>query len=1073
MALDLFTASAGAGKTQYVINQVCAQCEQKPLPRVLVILPSGAQLVAFRERLAATTIATFGVILTDFHTLYHDILDAASVLPRLMPEAARYRVVRTVIRQLAAANQLPYFAPIAEKPGFIAAVSDLIAELKEGLTQPDNFAQLASTPRSRDLAAIYSAYQAFLRERELADREGMGWLALAALEADVHLYADLDYVAADGFDEFNPTQLALLNLLTARVTRLDVTLTFQPDRLAHIRFVRMLEQFKNATRVELTPSALPRAAPLEHLERTLFELGGPRQSADDGVKIISAPDRAREVRAIARGVKRLLIGGGRADQVGVLFRRLDGYQALVREVFAEYGIPFRVREGMPLESNPLIAALTNLLMLSVNNFPRRDTLDALRSPYFALRDLTPNNLAQIEAITREAVVVKGREAWLAAFVKPTEPPPVQDAGPTMHEDDENTRLVVRLSKEEIDALRAKVDTFLTRVTPPERATPRDYVAWIEALIGPDPRAEEWQQQNFPDQVEEDTTSFRVIERARASSLDLAEIAARDVSALAEFKDGLRGMVEAAEILGEGEIAWSDFLRDLLDAVSVAKYDLTPTTEGRVVISTITQARGVSKEYIFLGGLVESEFPPRAPEDPLLTAGEREALRAAGVPLASLQTREETTLFYEAVTLARKKLYLSYPTFDDKANSLYPSPYIQSVRQVLDPIPQEILSLNYVPAPNESASLTELAVSLTSPNARDTASAVALDQSLQRASPAWRHSLFARQVEARRESLMPHDEFSGVMHDAKLRAEFAAKFGADHRWSASQFSEWGACGFRFFAKRLLNLEEITEPEEGLDNLQLGSLYHEILEQAYGEFAKRSIAVTAATLADAQRTMAETAERILKDAPTRFAFRPTAWWSEERGEILRRLNALLEAEAERNGDSAPVPFALEMPFGFKGKPALNVQLPVGTIRVIGKIDRIDRVVDGTVVLIDYKTGSTPIGPAEVIQGRNLQLPIYVLAAEGQGHRVTDAFFVHIRGGKTSGNLAKVDRAGWLGLAKEHINRYVGFARAGNFSVEPNQFENGTCNAYCEFASLCRVGRWSLKNKTPASAQEATAD
>jgi ATP-dependent helicase/DNAse subunit B len=144
---------------------------------------------------------------------------------------------------------------------------------------------------------------------------------------------------------------------------------------------------------------------------------------------------------------------------------------------------------------------------------------------------------------------------------------------------------------------------------------------------------------------------------------------------------------------------------------------------------------------------------------------------------------------------------------------------------------------------------------------------------------------------------------------------------------------------------------------------------------------------------------------------------------------------------------------------------ISLPIDPIRVIGAIDRIDRGYLG-VTLVDYKSGSTPIGSAEVIQGRNLQLPVYVLAAEAQGLRVVEAFFFHIRGGKTSGNLSKVDRAGWLEAAKGHMNRYVSLARAGAFAVEPNQFDNGACNAYCEFISLCRVGRWSVKTQALAT-------
>ena len=1050
MPLTLITAPAGAGKTQYVIQQICARCETKALPRIMVILPSSTQLVALRDRLGELPNPTFGVTLTHYHNLYHSILDEAEALPRLMPEAARYRVVRAVIHRLAETQQLPYFVAIADKPGFIATVSALIGDLKEALTTPEQFSAAASTPRTRDLAAIYSAYQIFLSDHDLADREGMGWLALLALEANAQLYADFDYIVADGFDEFNPTQLRLINLLAGRVPHLEITLTYQPNRLAHLRFARTLEHFGNVTPINLPRAVPPRAVSLEHLEQYLFDLNPSPVSAQENVLMISAPDRIREVRAIARTVKQLLIDGVAPNLIGVLFRRLEAYQILTREIFAEFGIPFRVRDELALSSNALISTLVNLLTLSTNEFPRRNTLDALHSPYLVWRDVTPDNLMHIEEITREAVVVKGREAWLSAFIKPVE---------SLREDEEDNRLVMQLTQEEIDALRTKVEAVLQRITPPERGTSRDFVTWIESLLGPDPRVQAWQRENFPDQVEEDTTSLRIIERARTDDSDLVEMAARDACALAEFSNVLRGIVQSSEILGDGEISWSDFINDLLNAVEAATYDLTPSVEGRVVISPITQNRGVPKDYIFLGGLVEGEFPPRVPEDPLLTMVEREMLSNAKVLFTSRQARDETTLFYEAVTLARKKLYLSYPTLDNDANPLYPSPYLSAVKQVLLEIPTKNLSLNYVPATQESASMNELAVALTSVNAHHLSSDLHLAQTLERESMTWRHSLFARQIEARRESPLPHDEFGGVMCNPHLQNEFAQKFGGDYLWSASQFNEWGACGFRFFAKRLLNLQELIEPDEGLDVLQLGALYHEILEQTYQQFSKYSMAVTPATLPDTQRILIATADSILQDAPQRFAFRPIAWWKEERQEIVRRLLALLESESERNKDSAPIPFNFEVPFGFKGKPALHISLPMGSIRVIGAIDRIDQGDQG-VTLVDYKSGSTPIGEREVILGRNLQLPVYVLAAQAMGLAVHDAFFFHIRGGKTSGNFSRVDREGWLAAAQDYMNRYVASARVGRFAVEPNQFDNRACAAHCEFEALCRVGRWSLK-------------
>lgn len=1038
MALHLLTSPSGAGKTQYVIEQIESVCAAKTLPRILILLPSRAQINAFRERLGKLPRPAFGVTLTDFHTLYRSILDSADALPRLMPEAARYRVLRALLRMLVSADSLPYFAPIADKPGFISAVAELIAELKEGRVLPERFAELAATPRVRDLAQIYSAYQEFLRAHELADSEGVGWLALAALEMNPQLCADYDYVAADGFDELNPTQRELLHLLAARLQRLDVTLTYEPARRAPARFAETFARLNVPARA-LEKFAPPRAEPLAHLEKFLFEANASQTSAREHIAITAAPDRVREVREIARRVKQLLLENVSPAQIGVLFRSLPSYADIVRQVFGEYGVPYRVSHELPLASNPLVAALLNLAALSANDFAWRETFDALRSPYFTFRALDELSKTHIERIVREAIVVRGRGAWLDAFAKPTA---------AVDRDKFKTRLVDELSADEIAALRLHVETFFARVTPAERASIADYVVFLQNLLGPDPRDEAWQREHARDEFVEDTTSWRVIENARSGD---AELAARDLAALDAFNDVLRGMLQAAELLNETEIAWNDFVTDLTDAVNAATYDLHPAPDGRVLIASVTQARGAPKPYIFLGGLLESEFPQRAPLDPLLTADERARLRAENIPLADLQTRDETTLFYEAVALARARLELFYPYLDDAANPLYPSPYLDSVQQLFTDVNTQRVRVNAIPAIETAASAQELAVALASAPAAPRAAEI--ERAFWEISRAWRHSRAAFEIEARRESLAACDEYSGVMRDEKLKQHFAEKFAPAYAWSATQLNEWGACGFRFFARRVLNLQEWAEPVEGMERQQLGAVYHNILQEAFDAYAAQKLIVTTATLERAQTILDACAARVLDDAPQRFAFRARAWWEQERQEITRRLHHLLRSEAERNDKHPAQPFKTEMPFD------VRVRLGAESLHLRGTFDRVDRVGD-EYVLIDYKTGTTKISKAEVRAGRHLQLPVYVFAAEKMGYPVADAFFLHIGDGNASRALPKDDRAELLERAREHILNDVAKARRGEFAVKPTRKNDAVCAAYCEFAALCRVGRSSAR-------------
>ena len=106
---------------------------------------------------------------------------------------------------------------------------------------------LGDEPRLAELAQIYAAYQARLQAQGWADRAGLGWLAVEALEERApDVGRDWPLVAVDGFDSFTPIQAALLKALAGRVGELVVTLTGDvsgpwlrsPVSLAHRRFAK-------------------------------------------------------------------------------------------------------------------------------------------------------------------------------------------------------------------------------------------------------------------------------------------------------------------------------------------------------------------------------------------------------------------------------------------------------------------------------------------------------------------------------------------------------------------------------------------------------------------------------------------------------------------------------------------------------------------------------------------------------------------------------------------------------------------------------------------------------------------
>ena len=105
----------------------------------------------------------------------------------------------------------------------------------------------------------------------------------------------------------------------------------------------------------------------------------------------------------------------------------------------------------------------------------------------------------------------------------------------------------------------------------------------------------------------------------------------------------------------------------------------------------------------------------------------------------------------------------------------------------------------------------------------------------------------------------------------------------------------------------------------------------------------------------------------------------------------------------------PMFAELGFGFieESIEAVEIALPDGrTLRVRGRIDRVDLGRDGTIHVVDYKTGSYHQGYRDILSGdpvgggTKLQLPIYGLAGRVARHAEApvraEYWFVTTRGG-----------------------------------------------------------------------------
>lgn len=1056
MPIRLLLGDSSAGKTEAAQRRLLALKAADPLAKVWVLLATERQIQPFRARLIEHNAgrALFNVEFLSVYGLYASLLAAAGRPRRALSDSARQMLLRGMLRQRPAGTP---FAAIAEAPGLARLLAQIITELKENLIQPEALAAAAGdSPRLREIAALYADYQQRLQHTGLSDREGESWLAIDALDQQPALASDTALLIVDGFDQFQWAQAVLLMRLAVRSREAIFTLTDPGERPAlGKRFAQArarLEQAASALGASMETVALPprpqqRPAALEALAQHLFTRSTAVPCDPAAFAAIEAPEAPAEAAAVVRHARRLIQQGAAPDDILIAVRDWAEYAPHLRAAAQRYGLPAHFHRAESGLETPAVAAVLRALALWAGGFRRIELIETLRSPYIRPPGWTAQHTDLLEREHMLQTVTGGRERWLEALASAAAQPAPSDLP-----DDEPTDLT---APERLLALRDALAQFFEQVTPPDNAPLNAYAAWLQRLLGDDP---EHRAGLDDDELDEPQPySLHVLEAIRDG--DDPALIARDLRALGAWMQGVSGLLVADALAAELGVALpatgARFLADLI-ALAGAEPLGGVDRDGRVLITTVNDARGLPHRHVLIVGLSEGQFPAPAPEDPLLLDHEREMLRAAGLRLQTQAERsDDYGLFYELVCQASESLTLSRPTVRAGAPWIE-GPLWRAATAVFNSLAPTRLRPGEVVPLDQCGTVGEAALAI-----------VAADGPAGAA--AWLHSTqpdrVARirdgwQSETSRAAREPSAS-NGLLEAELTRAAAAARLSDTHLWSGSQLNELGACRFRFFARRLLKLEPIAEPEDGLDDATRGTITHALLHEVYSAVREHGWPLAPESTEDALEVLRAAAARLLPAAPSRYRFTPRAGWREECDALLRSLEALIRADfagelfSRAQMDPRRV-HTLEHGFGWDAP--FSLALGDFSIRACGYIDRIDISADGArALVIDYKSGSTSVlpTPAQARQGRAFQMAVYLLAAQHAlpGAQVGGAF-VSIRDGK-AGTVTWLsdgpEDAFPIEEARAFMRDGIVLARAGDFSAESGR--NGACSPHCDYAHLCR--------------------
>ncbi len=831
----------------------------------------------------------------------------------------------------------------------------------------------------KDLARIFAVYEGLIAGSGLEEADKLTRLAAALPDSRL---PDGAAVMVLGFKGFTQQELTVLGRLISRVEEMTVALTTDTPGAKWSRAMDHSREFTLFSPVTDTIDHLKKLADEHHRQWELRLLTDNRRNPDgalhaleaglyapaptvydgaaDAVTVTACRDIYEECDVVARHIRRLLREEGyRLRDITVVARNLTDYRGLLEDALEQEGIAYSLDARQDLLDEPLIVYIRAALRIAVGGLRTEEILRLLKTDLGCLGAV---EIAELE----NYVYMWGidGDAWASDW---TENPAGLGAPVTPH----TARKLAQLN-----AWRQAVIEPLSRLRDALRggAYGREFAFAVYRYL-----------------TDDKEFSARVVRQVNELE-DLSEpLLAQRAARLWDEVVGLLDRFAAAL----GDIRLSPTRLEELFTMLAGTIDIGQIPQGldAVTIGSADRIRYHHPRAVFMLGVNEGVFPAYPESVGLLTADDRERLEACGITLSSdllTQSIEERYYAYMAVAAPSERLLITYHTQGESA----PSPIVTMVQRIL---------------PEHTHGVAAAA------DGRDLESGEAMFTRLAR-----EYTRSTPTVESLRRVLRDEPAFSGRLAaversvgrgDFRLQDADTARdlFGSNLRLSASQTDKFYQCRFSYFCRYGLSLYPRKRAQ--VDAAFFGTIVHYVMEtmlpqyvQTDGLISRLKAADEARTemteeqIAQAENAVQATLLRTIADdvhnAVMTYAAEQMGGVENKSGRFLYQLqlaersacNMLWHTVMElRQSKFTPAAFELGiMPAEDDGTPegaipSMHIAFPRGSVRLIGKVDRVDLFVrfDGKafVRVVDYKTGTKTFDLNELSAGLNMQMLLYL--------------------------------------------------------------------------------------------------
>ena len=849
------------------------------------------------------------------------------------------------------------------KMGFVNNIMDMIIEFKQNdfsvsdvFSLTENVKNESLKFKMQDLYNIYKSYENLI-DKKYSDTEDT--LNIFAEKLDDFESIKGATIFVDEYMDFTPAQYLVIEKLIYFSKNIYFSLLTDFKNLhskmnMFLRSNSTILNIKNICEkynilllenISLSNKSYYNSEDLSFLEKNIGTFSPKPYSKDsENIRLLKFKTIYDEVSFAAEEISKLVkTKGYRYNDITLCMRSLDEYSYIIERVFDDYNIDYFLDEKISIMENPIIILILSILDMKDKNYSYDSVFRYLKS---GLTGIPDEDIFLLENYVI-ANGIKGNrwfdESWNKSIVHSVE------------EESDDEKLV------KINEIKNMVITPIKNLHAKlkGRNTVKDICKYLYEFtleIG------------LFDRINELVLNFQ-----NEGNLYKAKEYSQVWGSFTAVLD------EMVEFMGEEKIAYSKFINLIKTELENIELGIVPPSKDEVFITTVDRMKKPSTKIAFVLGVNDGNFPKNIVDNDLISENEKESLKTLGLNFSNnnlLKTTDEQFLSYKTFSIAKEKLYITFPVSDLEGKSLLVSRFVKKIKFIFENL--EVESIDYL----KDFSIMDIFETFSKERLYQIL--VSNIESLNSNKLSENDKFNFREIidfliededyKYKIEILKDKLNYKKETENIKDYTSFLYESG---NVSISKLENFMRCPFSYFINYGLRAKEREVYD--FSPADYGTYCHKIFDDFFKgvfennidwntidrEFIKREVEKLT-------KKMSEKSNFILESSPKYKYFS-----SITQKNIVESIEIM--AEQVRRGNFIPIGF--ETAFGDESIKPITYTLKNGKeIKLVGKIDRID-IFKGEnfdfLRIIDYKSSKRDIDLNQVYAGLQLQLFVYMNA------------------------------------------------------------------------------------------------